>query len=363
VETRLLIVDDSAVVRQILAQELSKDPLIHVVTYPIKPISRCCRVIRKTASVRARLDTRLRSALSPSALDCYLHCPARFFYQHVAGLAPLDAFVEEGDPADIGTLLHAILKEYFSPYINRPIQPENLDKNALQDLFSTRLAESELFGQLPFDQRLLLEKTGRYRLGRLLAAMPPTTIIGLEEPCEARVAVTMDDANRAASPDALPDVLINGRLDRIDLRQDGPRILDYKTGGMKNAASGFWQDTALWSDICDWRYFDEEAANDLLLLVAQGVNSVQLPCYLHLYRERAANGKALQAAYVALREDGEEFALFSDKMDSAQRNDAVEHQIPELIGFLVGRLVASQTFSPRPDRQCDYCPYRHACEE
>jgi hypothetical protein len=331
------------------------DPLVSQITYPIKPIPSQNRSIPKTHETRARLQARLLSPISPSALDCYLRCPARFFYEHVARLAPLDSFVEEGDPAALGALLHDILKEYFTRYLNTPISKESLDKAELQALFSARLSASELFGQLPFDQRLLLEKTGRRRLAQLIESTPETTIIALETPCKALVS-----ADLGGRP---VEITLNGRLDRVDLRPDGAWILDYKTGSVKKTASDLWEDSSIWDAIDAWGELDEEEAEALQTHIAQKISSAQLPCYLYLSSKEASKTNALQACYVALRDDGKEIPLFPEKTPPEQRSHAVETLIPKLLRFLVGRLHASSRFFPNPDKHCDYCPYHFACEE
>lgn len=276
----------------------------------------------------------------------------------MAKLKPLDECVEEGDPAAVGALLHDILKEYFNEYLNRPISKEKLDKAKLQQLFSARLASSELFDQLPYDQRLLLEKTGRRRLAQLIEATPETTILDLEAPCQA-----LASADLGPDKGGVIQITLNGRLDRIDLRPDGPWILDYKTGGVKKTALGFWEDAAIWSALPAWGELDEEEAEALQTRVAQLLNSAQLPCYLHLYHARVGQAYARQACYVALREEGKETPLFPDKLDQDQRSELVERRIPALLGFLVGRMAGSSRFAPNPDQHCDYCPYRNACEE
>ena len=332
------------------------DPILHAVTYPIRPIPRDHRSIRKTNAVRTRLEAFFDRPLAPSALDRYLHCPASFFYQYVAKLAALDEIPEDGDPAAIGTLIHKILKEYLSPYLNRPISANSLDAALLQESFAVALRQSELFDQMPYDQRLLLEKTGRYRLGRFVANFPDTTVLGLEEFCEASITV------RGRS------IRLAGRLDRIDKRAEGQVILDYKTGVIPKPWAKFWEDSTLWSQLeeqlerpaTDSAPADESDA--VLALLAQRVQSVQLPCYLQLYRGRGERS-ATQAAFVALREEGEEIGLFHNKMAPEQREVAIEKNIPLLLEFILDHMLTSPNFTPRPERHCEWCTYRYACEE
>ena len=83
----------------------------------------------KTPAVEARLAARLaEKPVSATFLDTYLDCPLRFFYRYLSPLSPLTEVAEEGDRAAVGEVVHAVLREFFEPFIGRDI--DGVDVNA-----------------------------------------------------------------------------------------------------------------------------------------------------------------------------------------------------------------------------------------
>jgi ATP-dependent helicase/DNAse subunit B len=53
---------------------------------------------------------------SASSLNTYLKCPVEFFYAYILGLSEKEELTESLENDEIGTLVHAILRQYFWPY-------------------------------------------------------------------------------------------------------------------------------------------------------------------------------------------------------------------------------------------------------
>ncbi|WP_419787697.1 PD-(D/E)XK nuclease family protein [Pseudodesulfovibrio sp.] len=322
------------------------DPLIRTVTFASGALHADAPAIEITASLRESLRRRLTErGLSPSTLDSYLKCPKQFFYSYLSGIRPLARVEEEGDRSAFGSLVHETLHDFFEERVGLRVGPD-MDPLPLLDLFRQRLDEDEEFGSLPLDTRMALAETGRRRLRQYVASQESATLLGLE-----RELSTSLDVEGISIP-------FSGKLDRIEQRREGIFILDYKTGGATLPRKGLWQNEDLWCRMHEEQ--DEDGERLLLRDLRKELGSVQLPAYLHLYASCGQDTPS-DAALVLLAKDGETKYLFGDGMDDDERKTALSSQIPDLIEFLAGRLLASPRFEPNPGRHCQYCDFKIPC--
>jgi len=326
--------------------EPGEEPLA-LVSFPVRGIPRDSGAIKLTPAIRAALLKRLKDkGLSPSGLDVYLACPKRFFYQYLTGIGEVTRVSEEGDPAELGELVHKALQDYLAPFLNLPLAATMLDPDDLARELDARLRLSDFFRQMPYDRQVLLALAARKRLSDYLENFPETTVLAQER------SVAMTVAAPALS------VKLHGRVDRIDRRPEGVLLLDYKTGSVKKPRQGFFGDEELFSRMLNW---EPGADDELLADIASGANSLQLPAYLAMYAAEPRFGSALDAAFVSLRDKGQEEFLFGPKMDPEQRETVLATHIPAVLACVVGQLATAETFAPRLARHCDWCPYRSAC--
>ncbi len=324
------------------------EPPVSLVRLPLCPIPNNDPAIPRTPAVDERLAAHLTGReLSATFLDAYLACPLRFFYRSLSPLAPLVEVAEDGDRAAIGEVVHETLREFFIPQVGRDIDGADLDAAALQDLFEARLRAHAAFESLPPDGRLLLLRSGRTKLASMAANTPRTTPLALE--ITLRAGLDVDGRT----------YLFSGRADRVDRREDGVVILDYKTGSPTMPKPLLWSDEAFWNRVEAWRPGTGDP--ELLREVAERVGSVQLPLYCWLYATSRGETPA-DAAVVELRRDGGEAMLFGRRADAADKEEAILRRTPALLAFVLRHLASIESFTPRPvERRCAWCEFRQAC--
>jgi len=97
--------------------------------------------IPKTKSVRRLLEG---LEISASKLDTYLSCPLKFYYSAVLKLEEREEISETMEKAEIGILVHEVLKSYFEPFLGKKLPPEldteRLD-NLIEAIFETRFSQ------------------------------------------------------------------------------------------------------------------------------------------------------------------------------------------------------------------------------
>jgi DNA helicase II / ATP-dependent DNA helicase PcrA len=148
----------------------------------------------------------LQHRLSASAVDTYERCGLRFKLDRDWRLAAKPAAAMQ-----YGAAIHRVLKTYFdSVRAGRPKADEELVQLFREDLADARIQEAY--------QQELYEQQGVPQLVEFLDSVrdiPASQVLHTEEPFELR----------------LGEVIVAGRIDRIDQRPDGTvAIIDYKTG-------------------------------------------------------------------------------------------------------------------------------------
>ncbi|WP_027183407.1 PD-(D/E)XK nuclease family protein [Desulfovibrio inopinatus] len=319
-------------------------PLVSI-SLPVPAISRQLGIIESTPQTVAALQHHLgKYPLSATFFDTYLRCPFLFFHNYISKISPLEEINEDGDPAQFGSLVHTILHEYFAPYLKKYISGQELDPAPLIHTFHTALEKEPFFARVPADIRLCLRRTGTFRLRQFLENTPTTMPIGLESTLNGSI-----HHNRNL-------IRLLGRVDRIDLRGEERIVLDYKTGKAATIREDFWDQDALKLRMEEWEPDDTE----LLPEVAASVRSVQLPLYCLLY-EQTTGILPDNAAFVLLGENGTETSLFSEKIESHDRQRHILSDLPRLLRFLVDHMQRSPTFPATPSKGCAWCAYKPLC--
>lgn len=325
-----------------------EEPL-RAISLPLRPIPKSDASAPKTPAIQDRLEKRLAERpLSASFFDAYLRCPLQFFYRYLTPLKPLDEVAEDGDAAAFGDMTHKVLQTFFEPYSGREIKGDDLPLDELQDLYLTSLAKEAFFSQSPPDLRLILERVGCERLRRFLENTPRTMPLAFETFMKSEIGV--NGATYA----------LQGKADRVDKRDDGLVILDYKTGSVKKPAAGFWEDDYLMERLDLWTPGHDPAILDDL---SKGLKSIQLPLYMLLHASDE-NTRALpeNAAFVELRDAGREIPLFEPKFPPESRALAITQTTPAILAFLLRSLLENETFAPAPSKGCEWCDWKDVCE-
>lgn len=192
--------------------------------------------------------------LSPTAINTYLRCPVQFFYKYICGLREEDNVdVDEIDNRIFGNIFHSASEIFYRDKIglNRMIHKSDLeeytkhpelllqivDKAFEKDLFNPKGKGNyhpEYNGLQLLNREVILQYL--VQLLRIDMRLTPFVIRGLE--------VSTSDKIRITTADGARDVLIGGKIDRLDevettSAEPRLRVVDYKTsrGGDKRPAN------------------------------------------------------------------------------------------------------------------------------
>jgi hypothetical protein len=330
--------------------EASDRPPLLAASFRLGPIPCSVPAVVKDQAVRDRLLAQLTSqGLSPSRLDDYLACPKLFFFRVLTGLKPLARVDEEGAPQAVGSLVHQVLEDFLTPHLGRTLRLCDLDAGDLGRGFLQALEADQGLAAIPLDRRLALGLAGRHRLESYLRAQQEeTTLLALERKVSAVI--------RAEGL----SVPLHGVLDRVDRRDGGLVVLDYKTGAfLPKPRAGVWQDEGLWNRIDSWT--PSEADDAALEELAHALRAVQLPLYLWLAAQDAPAAPVRNAGWIKLADRGQEILLLDQEADDDLRALVLDVRVPALTAFLIRHMVTAPAFLPRPGQRCEHCDFRETC--
>ncbi|ROT47123.1 PD-(D/E)XK nuclease family protein [Candidatus Cardinium hertigii] len=288
----------------------------------------------------------ISSNITPSALMSYLHCPLQFYFSYLLELKQT-VLPKDGTTAlELGTLLHHIMEKLYRPFIG--IKVDKSIVMQLQSKIQTVIQETVPLGSDSHLSSALLEKLLE-RVLQLDYADTPFTLLGVEVGKKEPMAMVLD-----LDIDKKRQVCLSGIIDRIDIKGDTIRIIDYKIGASN-------------SKIVSMAALFDSAA------IKKNKAIFQLVFYAWLYNAiyGANHQQGIMPYLINIRE------LFSappgicmQQPDHAKKYGLMEDIRPYLPAFEEQLLkLLLEIFDPTiPFRQtadlsvCSYCPYVRICQ-
>jgi CRISPR/Cas system-associated exonuclease Cas4 (RecB family) len=174
------------------------------------------------------------AGISPSALNSYIECRLKFYFRYVARIKEADAVEEELDARVLGIFLHDVMEQFYKRLAdkkqNQLIEKEDF-KNATEvideliDLVFIKSYSLDPHKKVQYaGQRLVVREVVKRFANRILEmdkAYAPFRIEALEQG-GLTYRVNIDQAPY--------EVMLAGKIDRVDRKGDLLRIIDYKTG-------------------------------------------------------------------------------------------------------------------------------------
>lgn len=201
-------------------------------------------IIEKTPDVMERMksvfDIRSnpKALISPSALNCYLDCPLKFYYKYVALLSAPDEVTADIDSAKFGSIFHYAAEHIYKDLTahGKLISKENLETLLKDEVRLQTYVDNgfkELFFNLPPNEQpeyngiqLINSAVIVKYIQQLLRndlRYAPFTFVDSEQRIFENIEICTSTGDIQSR--------IGGIIDRIDSKGESLRIVDYKTGG------------------------------------------------------------------------------------------------------------------------------------
>jgi CRISPR/Cas system-associated exonuclease Cas4 (RecB family) len=314
-------------------------------------------IIAKTPDVFSKLEKYINKPgnekyLSPSALSAYIDCQLRFYFRYVAGIKELEKPVEEIDSAMLGRLLHKTLQNVYEPYLGEQLTSEKIqyiikDHKKVQDAILHAIHIEYLKGadfggidDLHGRNLIVFRILNRYviKVLEIDSKYAPFTITGMEKNISEPFTINVNGK--------LFEVLIGGNIDRIDESAKGIRIIDYKTGDIKNSIKELTE------------LFNPEA-DDIKKEIFQAF------LYSSIYKNKESSVLPVMPSLYKIRDVFQDDINFSITCNKQQVVDI--GQVKDDLYYNLG-VVLSEIYNPdypftktTVKEKCTYCPYNEIC--
>ena len=287
--------------------------------------------------------------LSPSAINTWLSCRMKFYYQYVNNLREPETVVTEIDPRYLGSILHEVMNTIYSGHIGKVIDDFVLksisaDQQSLAMLIRkcvSHVLNRETESYTAINEMMVREVLINYvnRILEIDRIFAPFTLVSLEK----QYFFFLDFENDTVRH----KVKIGGKPDRIDIKDGVTRIVDYKTGKISDSI-----DT-----IEDLFKDDRDKDPDAWL---------QTLLYCEAYLSEASGAKVRPSVYNIRKVPGGEV---SDKLiagdstidDFATIRNEFNKSLSEIIRTIFSK---SEPFkmTGKKTAKCGYCPYNILCQ-
>ncbi len=351
----------------------------------ITPMNPSPRSIRTEGRVKDALETVLSRPLSPSLLDDYLHCPLKFAFKRLAGLGEIDVVNEKDDPLQVGEFIHSVLENFHKGHLEETL-PQDEDENKrtrkeyeaeLLDIFETSLdsGDTRLTITLPPENLAFLRETGRKQLAQYVRNMP-------DDICPVLLEHELSSSLEAAGS----TFTLKGRVDRLDRRQSGLVVLDYKTSrSLPDIRTGLWNDADFFRDAEELAgrtsldEADRKRLDELFRQLGSLAGSIQLPTYITMglaTRLEARDlrnsektgwpeGDIIDACFVKLSDDGREYSFFNTSgrnIPLTDKNEAIG-LCPTLVRLVITHMKHAERLAKCGSEHafCETCEYGPLC--
>lgn len=302
--------------------------------------------IEKTEQIIQKLEELAAGGLSPSLLNSYRTCPMQFYYRYVAGIRENDR-VEETIGADtMGIVIHATLEQLYLPYKGQQLTPEHVEEmyTHLRGFIHKEFALRYPVEELQYGKNLLIQHITLKYLNDFLE-LEMETAKRLEKTKQRWIIHDLETELKSAVTVGARTIQLKGHADRIDEIGSTVRIIDYKTGQVKEPEL----------KVSNW--FDFNTNYELN-------KSFQLLMYAYMYeRSGQQQGRLLQSGIITFRKlkDG-----LKTVKTIAENTHLGKDDLNTFEGLL--RDMLTELFAPEIDfvqtddvERCKICPYREVC--
>ena len=317
--------------------------------------------VEKTDALFKRLDEMLLEGISYSKLKAFIDCPLNFYYRYILRIGEETKVEEELESNTLGTILHQVLENLFLPYA--ALNPLYADRNVLppavsiDDLKKMKAAaplEVDKAFQQYFSDDPSVYASGINHISYVVAneiiqkvlskelselSKDPEATLFIESLEKDITVLTTFQLNGEEKPAKL-----HGVLDRIDRKNGRSRVVDYKSGEVKQENVQVNLDKS------------EDHVATILKRVYSGAktHALQLMFYCYLYKE--AYGKPLDEVGIFSFINTSESPFYLDFKSAVTLTEITEYVHPTIEAVLTELYDKEIPFKHNPKAKfCSYC--------
>ena len=211
----------------------------HVLHNPIHPQGIQAITISKTEEVLRDLiklneGNAYFKGISPSALNSYIECRLQFYFRHVAKIREPNEVGEELDARVLGNFLHDVMENFYKDLGVRKGR-KTVEKDDFKQAGRSIdfLIDQVFIKAYKLDPNKPVEYAGQRLVVREIVKRFASQILKMDEAYAPFTVEALEQEGLTFSvkiEKAPFDVVVGGKIDRVDSKDDLLRIIDYKTG-------------------------------------------------------------------------------------------------------------------------------------
>ncbi len=292
--------------------------------------------------------------LSPSAVNIYFMCRLRFYFRYFMQLPEPDEVKDEIDSPVFGNIFHETIESLYKPFIGKVINKADLERiqkdrilieNEIRKAISKHYFKEKdtVRKQVKLEGKTLLifENTKIFlkQLLKIDGELAPFTLESLEASYKTELPIVLNGQSK--------EILIGGKIDRVDRVNRKLRILDYKTGNV---------------DSLSFKNLDELFEQDLK---KHKKEILQALIYTYVLSKNKTEEKEFQPVIYSLRKFFDE--NYSPEISWGKQDflfQEMEMEFVELLKALVQEILSpDNVFTQTPHvEKCQFCPYNKICQ-
>lgn len=283
---------------------------------------------------------------SPSALVKYINCSLQFYFEKIAGIKEEEKIEETFSPVTIGSVLHKILEKIYGKSKGKLVTEDSIEEiiSYVSENFRSILESAVKEYKLEY----LLEDYGgkNYLFGDIIFKLlmrvlendkknVPFKILDLEIDINDKIKINVNGSDI--------EIPLNGRIDRIEEKNNIVRIIDYKTGGFEYK-----------------KYIESNPAEyfEKLITNPDYKENFQALFYSYFYSKENPNKKINVGLYPIKK--------IQDGINELKKEN-IENEEFDMFESVLKKLF-SEMFNPgvpfrqvEDEKRCSYCPYSQLC--
>lgn len=175
-------------------------------------------------------EPELQRELTPSALNDYIECRLRFYLKHLARLREADEVEEDLDARIFGNLLHDVVFWFYDELASKTNGEIREDAFADADSLVTQLIDKAFIELYRLDPAKEVTYEGQRIVVRTIVQEFMSKIVERDKAYAPFIIEALE--KKFAVPFAAGDknILLGGKIDRVDRKGEAVRVIDYKTG-------------------------------------------------------------------------------------------------------------------------------------
>lgn len=281
---------------------------------------------------------------SPTALNKYRSCPLKFYYENILGVTESDPVSEDLEQSDLGSCIHAVLENIYTPEIGKELRPEVLRSalDNLDGLIAEALEDQFHHGRSHEGRNHFLESVAKMQIANFLKS----EIANLDQGDKVVIECLEERLCKTLPVDVCGDrqqVDIAGKADRIDSWNGCSRVIDYKSGKAEPKELQVKEAEPDWANVPD-KWF-------------------QVMLYTWLFHYSKPSNKPHIAGIQPLKNLQQPFMAASwegSEQLTPEHLAAFEKMLQELIADILNPEIP---FIANPGCQsCKYCPFAEICQ-